>query len=408
MPAKVRKRSNGTYQLAVSYGSKDDGSQMTHYKTITAATKVEAVKAWVLFASEVQKGQVIESKKSMNLDDFFHIWTSEFALAAHSIRTQETNIYLYRRISKALGHKKLKSITPLDIQKFYNNLKKVGIKQDPNSKTRKCSKQYKKEDKLLSPTTVRKYHVLLHELFAKAVKWQMVIDNPVDRVEAPKTPPKLKKTYSDELINKFVNGFYSEDLKHKILGFIALVTGARRGEIMGLQWRHIDIEQMTVTIEQTNQYIRGEGTKIIKATKNASSLRKISLPKYLCELLKEYKQNSLLLSEELGDIWQGAHDIDDIFVFSNYNGLPMEPGSFNHWLTKYCKKNNIDQMHPHELRHIATSIWIKNNVPLQTISSRLGHANTVTTQIIYSHLIKNSDKQCSDIFDEMLGNNKNR
>lgn len=406
MPAKIRKRSNDTYQLAVSYGSKDDGSQMTHYKTIIAQSKAEALKAWVLFASEVQKGQVVESQKSITLDDFFAIWMKEFAVASHSIRTQETNRYLYKRISKALGHKKLKTITPLDIQKFYNNLKEVGIKKDPNAKTRKRSKQYTKEDQLLSPTTVRKYHVLLHELFSKAVKWQMVIDNPVDRVETPKVPPKLKRMYSDELINKFVNGLYNEDLKHKILGFIALVTGARRGEIMGLQWRHMDLEKMSVTIEQTNQYIRGEGTKIIKSTKNASSLRKISLPKYLCDLLAEYKQDCLSLSEELGEIWQGPHDIEDIFVFSNYNGLPMEPGSFNHWLTKYCRKNNIEPLHPHELRHIATSIWIKNNVPLQTISSRLGHANTVTTQVIYSHLIKNSDKQCSDIFDEMLRDNE--
>ena len=342
----------------------------------------------------------------MTLDRFFHIWTDEFATANHSIRTMETNAYLYSRISKALGHKKLKFITPLDIEKFYNNLREAGIKKDPNEKRRKQVKQYTKENQILSPTTIRKYHILLHELFSKAVKWQMAANNPVDRVEAPKVPPKRKRMYSDEMIGKFINGLQNEDLKHKILGLLAITTGARRGEIMGLQWRHIDIEQMTVTIEQTNQYIRGEGTKIIKATKNASSLRKISLPKYLCELLKEYKQNSLLLSEELGYIWQGTHDIDDIFVFSNYNGLPMEPGSFNHWLTKYCKKNNIDQMHPHELRHIATSIWIKNNVPLQTISSRLGHASTVTTQIIYSHLIKNSDKQCSDIFDKMFGNNK--
>ena len=406
MPAKIRKRGNGTFQLAVSFGSKDDGSQQIHYKTINAQSKAEAAKEWIKFANEVQNGKIIEPSKTLTLDSFFNIWTKTFATTNHSIRTMETNAYLYKRISQALGHKKLKSITPLDIQKFYNNLREVGIKRDPNAKTRKHSKLYTEEDKFLSPTTVRKYHVLLHELFAKAVKWQMVVDNPINRVEAPKVPPKLKRMYSDEMIGKFINGLQNEDLKHKILGLLAITTGARRGEIMGLQWRHMDIEKMSVTIEQTNQYIRGEGTKIIKSTKNASSLRKISLPKYLCELLREYKQNSLLLSEELGDIWQGAHDIDDIFVFSNYNGLPMEPGSFNHWLTKYCKKNNIDQMHPHELRHIATSIWIKNNVPLQTISSRLGHANTVTTQVIYSHLIKNSDKQCSDIFDEMLGNNK--
>lgn len=137
-------------------------------------------------------------------------------------------------------------------------------------------------------------------------------------------------------------------------------------------------------------------------------MRKISLPRYLCNLLVEYRQDLILLSKELGSMWQGSPDSNDIFIFSNYNGQPMEPGSFNHWLTKYCKKNNIEALHPHELRHIATSIWIKNNIPLQTVSSRLGHTNTVITQVIYSHLIKNSDKSCSDVFDQMLGTDKKK
>ena len=134
----------------------------------------------------------------MTLDRFFHIWTDEFATANHSIRTMETNAYLYSRISKALGHKKLKFITPLDIEKFYNNLREAGIKKDPNEKKRKQVKQYTKENQILSPTTIRKYHILLHELFSKAVKWQMAANNPVDRVEAPKVPPKRKRMYSDE------------------------------------------------------------------------------------------------------------------------------------------------------------------------------------------------------------------
>lgn len=146
---KIRKRGNNKYQLSVSAGYDAQGKQITRTKTITASSDREARKQYALFVAGIEKGLFSTSGK-MTLDEFYSYWKDHYAAARHTAKTKQYNDGLYKRISQALGHKRLDKIEPKHLLLFFQNLSENGI--SPKSGK-------------LSPNTIRKYYILLHELF---------------------------------------------------------------------------------------------------------------------------------------------------------------------------------------------------------------------------------------------------
>ena len=167
---------------------------------------------------------------------------------------------------------------------------------------------------------------------------------------------------------------------------------------MGLEWRHVNFKDNTISIQQSSQYLNRVGI-ITKSPKNTSSERLISLPDSMIELLKQYKahQNARRLS--LGNKWEGVKDekeAEQDRLFTTWNGRPMYPHSFAHWTKKYCAKNDLPGITPHGLRHLSATILINSGISLKNISARLGHNRTSTTADIYAHFLKSTDRAAAD------------
>lgn len=413
----VQKR--GKYSWLLTVNTPDGtGKRQRHTKTIKVEgddpekQEKQANHQLSLFIREVETGQNATSGK-MTLNEFFEYWSENYAEGRHAPKTISYNKGLFKRIKQAMGNMRLDKVAPKHLLAFYNNLAEPGIRQDPNESRRKIKPDAETADiakpkkDTLSPNTIRKYHVLLHSLFEKATQWQLIAYNPAEKVEPPKTHQTHKTIYDEETTGRFLMLLEQEELRHRVMALLSLSTGMRRGELFGLQWKHIDTEKSTVLIEQSSQYLPEKGI-FQKDPKNKSSKRLITIPASVVALAMQYKAEQLTRRLKLGGTvenggkWAGAEEPEDDFIFTTWNGQPAHPDSINTWLKDFIEVNGLPHITPHSFRHMAATYLISSGTDLRTVAGKLGHANSTTTQIVYSHLLKSAEKETADKMESFL------
>ncbi|PWA12078.1 site-specific integrase [Pueribacillus theae] len=377
MAGSIEKRGKDSYRLIASGGRGPDGKRIKHTKTIKAPSDREARKELAKFVAEIQKGQYIEPSK-LSLAEFAARWVRDYGEKNLSPTTlKRYREYLNSRILPAMGHLKLEQIKPLHLLEFYRNLQEDGIRKDGKKGG-------------LSEQTILHHHRLISAILEAAVKWQLIALNPASRVQPPKVSKKEMKYYDEEQTLKLLAALEHAEPKYKVLVTLAIATGLRRGELLGLEWSHIDFERNTIEIKQSSLYVEGKGV-ITKTPKNKSSERMISAPDSVMALLREYKRIQNEERLKLGDIWQHSDRL-----FTTWDGKPMHPNTVNNWFPKFLRKNKLDPLPFHGLRHTAATLLIGKGVHVKTISNRLGHANISTTMDIYGHALQSSDQEAAD------------
>lgn len=395
MPSKIKKSGKNSYLLTVSAGYDTNGKQITHTTTVKASSDREAAKQYALFLANIQKGQVATSGK-MTLKEFYQYFIEHYAKQNNQPGTIVYNNDLFVRINHALGHLRLDKIEPKHLLSFYNNLAEPGIKVVNKGKADTDSLRSNSFHSTLHPNTIRKYHALLHTLFAKAVQWQFLPYNPADKVEPPKSIRPQKSIYTIEQTAIFLDLLDKESLKHRLMCSLALGLGARREEIFGLEWKDIDFEQKLVSIRRASVYLRNKGV-ITGPPKNSSSLRTVSAPDNVIMLLQQHKSEQDASRQELGSKYED-HDR----IFTQWNGLPAHPHSFTTWLRRFANNHNLPSISPHCFRHLSVSFLIRSGVDIETISKRIGHALTSTTLNNYGHVLQKYEFRSADILNGVM------
>lgn len=395
MPSKIKKSGKNSYLLTVSAGYDANGKQITHTTTVKASSDREAVKQYALFLAKIQKGQVATSGK-MTLEEFYEYFIEHYAEQNNQPGTIVYNNDLFVRINHTLGHLRLDKIEPKHLLAFYNNLTEPGIKIVNKSKTATDTQKMNGSYSTLHPNTIRKYHALLHTLFAKAVQWQFIPYNPADKVEPPKSIRSQKSIYTSEQTAVFLDLLDKAPLKYRLMCSLALGLGARREEIFGLEWQDIDFNQKLVSIKRASVYLRGKGI-ITGPPKNSSSLRTVSAPDSVMELLQQYKSEQDASRLELGNKWEGNDRI-----FTQWNGAPAHPHSFTTWLRRFANSHDLPKISPHCFRHLSVSFLIRSGVDIETISKRIGHAMTSTTLNNYGHVLQKYEYRSANILNGVM------
>jgi integrase len=183
---------------------------------------------------------------------------------------------------------------------------------------------------------------------------------------------------------------------------LALSTGLRRGELLGLEWRDLDFEKNTLEVRQSSQYLPGTGL-ITKDPKNETSKRLISVPESVVALLKQYKAYQSEEQLKIADLWQGSNR-----VFTTWDGKPMHPDTVSGWFPEFLNRHGLPRIRLHDLRHTSATLLIGQGLHAKTISSRLGHANISTTMDIYGHALKSADKEAAEKLDRLFEWNENK
>lgn len=406
----------------------------------------------VLFEEKCRRGMVLDDH--ITLKEFAARWRTDYAVPNLKKTTLAHYDYLMERILDALGHLKLGGITPAHINAFYSNLRECGIRINNKCRSkinlrkllndagvlRKKLSEYSGvslttiesaekgeiiskdsaeklaetlnidftelftsvySDKPLAAKTLVHYHRLLNSLFEKAVKWNVLFDNPCRHVEPPKLVRHEAKFLDEEQTKRLLSELETAPFQYRVMVNLLLFTGARRGEICGLRWNDVDLDKGTVYIKNNSLYLPDYGM-YEDTPKTESSVRTINIPREISELLSEHRKHQDYDKSRLGDKW-----IDSGMVFTQANGNPIHPSTISKWLDKFCKQRGLPHINPHMLRHTSATLLLMQGLPLKAVSGRLGHAQTATTSDIYGHCLQSVDEIAANALGEILSKKNN-
>ena len=201
--------------------------------------------------------------------------------------------------------------------------------------------------------------------------------------------------------------------QYSVITQLALLTGARRGEICALRWSDIDLDAGVISINRTVQNIAGRGT-VFTAPKTKRSRRCIKIGPECVQLLREYRQHQKAERFKVGSEWvrrveiENGKTVDNDLLFTRWNGQPFDPNAVTSWFPGFLAAHDLPAVHFHSLRHTNASLLIAAHVPVTTVSGRLGHAKTSTTTDIYAGFIRSSDAAAADALTDVFSRIKEK
>lgn len=196
----------------------------------------------------------------------------------------------------------------------------------------------------------------------------------------PKAEEPERDYFEPEELEAILAALEDAPLKWETITYLLIDTGCRRGEIMGLKWSSVDLEEGILTIERALLYTPSLG--VYEGPTKTRKIRAVRISSATLELLRKHKAAQEQLREKNGDRW-----IETGFVFTTDNGNHMTPESITQWLAKFSDTHDLPHIHPHAFRHTAASTMIASGIDLVTTAHELGHANATTTATIYAHSI---------------------
>lgn len=247
----------------------------------------------------------------------------------------------------------------------------------------------------LSNTTINGYHSFISAVLSQADKEALILFNPASKATAPRPENKPANYFQPEEVQKILNVLERLPLKWKTIIHLLLISGARRGEIIGLKRESIDWKNSGIHLKSTILYDSKYGV-YEDTTKTQSSTHFIKLPRETMELLKQYVKWYLSKRLMYGDLWN-----DTGFLFFQEKkteniGKPMNPDTVTSYCADLSKKYNLPHINPHAFRHTMASILFFNGADSVSISKRLGHSKVSTTTDIYSHIIQKADERSAE------------
>lgn len=331
--------------------------------------------------NQIKNGTLITNKKA-TFKEFSDKWLEEYAKNL-APKTYYEHQRMLEVVNSYIGNIRLLDISAMTLTTLYNKMRKKGKITKENTYTP------------LAEKTILNYYSLINAVLNKAVQWDYMERNPNLKVEKPKIKKNPSKYYDKEQTLYLIQCLEKEPLKYQAIIFLAIDTGARRGEITGLDWDDIDLKNGFVNINKTTQYINNQ--IIVKSPKNNSSVRSVAITEKTVNVLKEYRKEQLQREILLGDKWEKTNK-----VFTNNFGGLMFPNTPSDILDKIIKKYGLEKLNFHGLRHTSVSLLINAGIPLSIISKRVGHSTTATTSNTYSHVFERSELSARNELENIL------
>ena len=449
--ATIKKQGKG-YKITVSHGYDINGKQIRLHKTwapdpgmTPRQISKELARESVLFEEEVHNGLVLYNR--IKLADFASKYMADYGSVYLKPKTYCTYQENLKKINAALGHIKLCDLRATHINSFYKNLQEQGVRDHVTAvckfdlitwvksqqisftqlaklsglsrytvKSAADGKRISKDsaDKIaaavgekptdififdknmtpLAPASILSYHRTLTSILSKAVKWGYILTNPADSAEKPALGKREAPYLEEGEARRLLELLQLQPIKWRALITFDLLSGLRRGEILGLRWCDVNIDDCTITIRQTSNYLPGRGI-YVGPPKTTSSQRPLRLSRAAILMLLEYKRWQDTQRTLLGDAWEDR----DGRVFTTDSGAPIFPDSVTQWFSNFIKNTGLPKVTVHSLRHTYATLMIADGVPLVVVSQQLGHAQASTTANIYAHAIASAQARAAQTFD---------
>ena len=451
--ASIRKRGD-TFTISVSLGYDIEGKQIRKFTTYTPPADVSAGKAEklareyaVLWENKIRGHISLDENRTFSelLGWYFEVVAP--SVLKESVRENEVS-FINAYVMPALGHIKLKNITPQLLDNFFSEMRAGGrlkvyyrlqdvhaldgnkkklvtagvsgsqvpwrlakgytVERDTAEKIAKfLGKKFDdifiidEHDKTLSPATVHRCRKTLSAIFSAAVRKEIMTRNPVSKTTPITVPGKAGAFLDEQQAAALLAALESCDFQFKVMITTLIFTGMRGGELTGLKWENVDLDKGVINVCLNLVYCpkKGERSYTLQTPKTAASERYIPIPQSLVALLKEHKARQDEQRVIMGDGWKYPD-----MVFIGEKGGYYGEKTLNQQFKKLAGKIGLPEgIHIHSLRHTTASLLINSDVPAKVVSEQLGHATTGITQDLYSHVFAASKVKAMQALELKLG-----
>lgn len=305
-------------------------------------------------------------------------------LRASTYDSYRRNIDLH--VIPALGGRLLDRLTAEDIDLFYASLLREGRK--------KKSPGEKGDARGLAPKTVHNIHVMLNKALSDAARKGTVVRNVVALADPPSLQARKRAEIKAWDIDQLV-WYLDETASHRLSAafFLAAHTGMRRGEVLGLRWRDLDLDSGRVSVRQALVSVAYEVS--ISDVKTGTSRRTIDIDADVVQVLRDWFKAR---TEER----DGTEPAADDLVFTKDDGSWLHPDTFSQLFDRTVARIKVPVISLHDLRHTHATLLLKAGVHVKVVSERLGHANVAFTMNVYQHVLPGMQAAAADTFSLLI------
>jgi integrase len=359
----IRRRDDGRWEARISLPS----GQRSFY----GRTRDDVVRKLRAAQRAVDDGLPVPSERE-TVASFFGTWLTGAASTLRLSTWTTYEQYVRLHLLPTLGRVRVSQLRPQQLQLLYQDRLASG----------------------LSPMTVRHLHAVIHRGLEQAVRWGVAGRNVADLVDPPRQPRRTLEVFTASEVSELLAAAGGDRLE--ALYVLAVTTGMRRGELLALRWRDVDLDQGALAVTGSLQRIGGALT--IGEPKTTSSRRRVVLARIAVGALRSHRVAQA--ERQLGALyWE---DLD--LVFTNEIGRPIEPGNLlrrSYW--PLLDRAGLRRIRFHDLRHTAATLLLSRGVHAKVASEMLGHSTIGITLDLYSHVSETMQRDAAAAMDAVLG-----
>ena len=318
------------------------------------------------------EAQVLGRDQDPYLDHYLKEWLAHTRGRVRATTYQGYEYLIRVHAVPALGQVRLSELSPLHFQRLYSSL------LDP--------------ERHLSAGTVLNLHLVLTQALGQAVRWGICSSNPVKGAQPPR-PVRPEPV----VVDRALAGRIVEALRGSVIeapGMLAISTGMRRGEILGLRWADLGPDLQHAQVRRT-LHTTGRGLQFSEP-KTRRSRRAVALPEFVRPFLERARSEQALRRSRM-PAWQ---DLD--LVIDRGDGAPLNPDTLSSRWRLFLKRSGLPHVRFHDLRHAHATLMLLQGVHPKVVSERLGHASVGITLDLYSHVLPSMQQDAVRAFDELF------
>lgn len=333
----------------------DPGTGKQIQRSITGKTQKEVAQKLKAAVAAIDAG-TYKAPCKMSVGEWLDIWVAEYLKNVKPLTEQNYEKQVNKHLKPALGAMKLEALDAHTIQKFYNSLTSIG----------------------LSPKTVKNIHGVLHSALQQAIANGYIRHNPTEACKLPKVvKAEIKPLEPDEIALLLKE---AEKDSYCNLFTVAMFTGMRQGELLGLSWDCVDFATGVITVKQQLQC--KDGDYFLETPKSGKGRTILPAP-IVMDVLRQEKQKQLVERVQAGEMWSNPFNL----VFTDALGKNLVRRTVVKHFKKISQRAGIsDDARFHDLRHsfAVTSLYAGDDI--KTVQANLGHATAQFTLDVYGHV----------------------
>lgn len=362
---------DGTVSWRVRVDMVDPVSGKRRQPQRTYKTRREAEAGMAQWLVEIQQGTAVDRSRQ-TVAEMLTYWLDTYA--RHNVRPTTLDDYevtVRVHLIPALGHLPIQKLTPAHLQRFYADKLAAGC----------------------SPRVVQICHRRLSQALDQALSLGLVARNVTRNVTPPRVERTEMRTWTAEEARAFLA--VAPHSSYGPVWTVLLGTGMRRGEVLGLRWKDVDLDAGTIRIVQSVVPFKGLGH--IQQPKTPSARRTVTMAPAIVVALRDHRRRQNEHRLALGDAWH-----DHGLVFPAANGHPINPDNLRRDYARLIELAGVPRIRIHDQRHTHVTLALQAGAPVGAISQRVGHSRTSITLDVYGHVTMDMQRQAAQAIDAVL------